>query len=241
MRMSQNIYDHKDFFEGYSRLARSQGGLEEAPEWPTVRSFLPDLSGATVLDLGCGFGAFDRWAIEQGAKSVVAVDLSERMLAQARERTETDRILYVHGDLTQVNALPTNFDLIYSALALHYVPEIEGLFLALRKHLHTGGSFVFTVEHPIYTAPSNPQWADGPSWPLDSYFHEGKRVTNWIADGVIKYHRTVASYVGCLLAAGFTIRHLSEWAPSADDLDRHPEWETELHRPMFLLLGAEAS
>ena len=239
--MAQNIYDKEEFFEGYSRLARSKGGLAEAPEWPTVQSFLPELADLKILDLGCGFGAFDRWAIEQGARSVVAVDLSEKMLVEARDRTDTDRILYVRGDLTELDAFPDDFDLIYSALAFHYVADVQNLFLALRKHLCDGGSIVASVEHPIYTAPSNPKWKSGPCWPLDGYFHEGQRVTNWITDGVVKYHRTVTTYMRCLLAANFTIRNFSEWAPTADDLERHPEWTSELHRPMFLIFGADAT
>ena len=45
-------------------------------------------------------------------------------------------------------------------------------------------------------APRNPGWitdADGSkSWPLDSYQMEGERITHWLAEGVIKQHRTGA-------------------------------------------------
>jgi 2-polyprenyl-3-methyl-5-hydroxy-6-metoxy-1,4-benzoquinol methylase len=69
--MSQNIYDNAKFFKGYSQLPRSVEGLAAAPEWEAVKALLPDLSGSRILDLGCGFGAFDRWAIEQGASRVI--------------------------------------------------------------------------------------------------------------------------------------------------------------------------
>jgi SAM-dependent methyltransferase len=65
--MAQNIYDNEEFFEGYSRLPRSVEGLDGAPEWPALRALLPDLRGLDVLDLGCGFGWFCRWARGQGA------------------------------------------------------------------------------------------------------------------------------------------------------------------------------
>src|SRR6516162_4286802 len=81
--MTQNIYDNEEFFAGYSRLRRSVEGLDGMPEWPALRALLPDLLGRKVLDLGCGFGWFCRWAREQGASNVVDVDVSEKMLARA--------------------------------------------------------------------------------------------------------------------------------------------------------------
>src|SRR5262245_7360764 len=65
--MAQNIYDQPDFFAGYSQFQRSIEGLAGAPEWPTLCAMLPSLQGRRVLDLGCGFGAFARWARSAGA------------------------------------------------------------------------------------------------------------------------------------------------------------------------------
>ena len=83
--MAQNIYDQPDFFEGYSGLARSVKGLDGAPEWPASLSCamaLPALDGRRIVDLGCGFGWFARWARAHGRRSVLGLDLSENMLAQ---------------------------------------------------------------------------------------------------------------------------------------------------------------
>ena len=72
------MYDDPEFQAGYRQLARSEQGLAGAPEWPDVAALLPGLSGRDVIDLGCGYGAFARWAAEQGAASVDAVDLSQQ-------------------------------------------------------------------------------------------------------------------------------------------------------------------
>ena len=58
--MTQNIYDNESFFAVYSRLPRSVEGLDGAPEWPTLRAMLPEVSGRRAVDLGCGFGWFCR-------------------------------------------------------------------------------------------------------------------------------------------------------------------------------------
>ena len=92
--MPQNIYDRPEFFDGYSRMDRSVRGLDGAPEWPAMRALLPDLRDKRILDLGCGFGWFARWAVEQGAASVLGVDLSENMLARARAETADHRVRY---------------------------------------------------------------------------------------------------------------------------------------------------
>jgi hypothetical protein len=54
--MKQNKYDDPEFFEIYSQMPRSIGGLEKASEWPALRALLPDLRDKHVLDLGCGYG-----------------------------------------------------------------------------------------------------------------------------------------------------------------------------------------
>ena len=64
--MTQNIYDDQDFFAGYAKLSRSIDGLAGAPEWPAIRQVLPPLFGRKVLDLGCGYGWFCRYAHSQG-------------------------------------------------------------------------------------------------------------------------------------------------------------------------------
>lgn len=74
MVMPQNIYDQPDFFAGYSQFRRSREGLAGALEWPTLQAMLPPLAGLHVLDLGCGFGAFARWAREMGAHQVLGAE-----------------------------------------------------------------------------------------------------------------------------------------------------------------------
>ncbi|WP_430640164.1 hypothetical protein [Bradyrhizobium cytisi] len=67
--MARNIYDNPDFFAGYSQSPRQLHGLDGAPEWPEIKTTLPDLVGMHVVDLGCGFGWASRWMREQGAAS----------------------------------------------------------------------------------------------------------------------------------------------------------------------------
>jgi ubiquinone/menaquinone biosynthesis C-methylase UbiE len=241
-RMTQNIYDNEQFFAGYSRLDRSVEGLDGAPEWPALRALLPDLRGLRVLDLGCGFGWFCRWARHKGADHVSGIDVSERMLARSRASTQDSGISYVRGDLEYLELPPDSFHLAYSSLALHYVENLSALMSEVYRSLLPGGSLVFSVEHPIFTAPSDPNWsfnkAGRRTWPIDSYLDEGPRSTDWLANGVIKRHRTVAAYLNTLLRLGFALTHVAEWGPTEDQIASRPDLAHERERPQFLLVAA---
>jgi ubiquinone/menaquinone biosynthesis C-methylase UbiE len=243
--LAQNIYDDPNFFEGYSQFRRSREGLAGAPEWPALRNMLPSVEGLRVLDLGCGFGAFARWARAAGAAKVVGVDLSEKMLNRARALTQDAGVTYCQANMENLTLADASFDLVYSSLALHYLEDFEAVCITIRRLLAPGGHLVFSVEHPIFTAPSHPGWrteADGSRvWPLDSYLLEGKRVTDWIMPDVVKYHRTVSGYVNTLLAQNFHLVRLEEWRPSQEQIAAWPELVEELHRPPFLLIAARAA
>jgi SAM-dependent methyltransferase len=239
--MTQNIYDDAGFFAGYSALPRSVHGLDGAPEWPTLRALLPDLKGLRVLDLGCGFGWFCRYARSAGAASVTGLDVSERMLARARNETADDAISYARADLEEFTLVPGSFDLAYSSLALHYIEKLARLLAQLHAALAPGAKFIFSVEHPIFTAPRHPAWvtdAQGrKTWPVDAYCDEGPRSTDWLAQGVIKQHRAIASYFALLRQAGFAVSHIDEWAPSPEQVAEHPDWARERERPPFLIMA----
>ena len=240
--MTQNIYDNEEFFVGYSRLRRSVEGLDGMPEWPALRALLPVLRRCKVLDLGCGFGWFCRWAREQGASDVVGIDVSERMLARARAGTPDPAIVYSRADMEQLELPPKTFDVVYSALALHYVERLHQLMAQVYRSLVTGGVLVFSVEHPIFTAPSQPNWsldaAGRKTWPVDRYLDEGPRSTDWLTRGVIKQHRTLATYINMLVGAGFVISHVEEWGPTEDQIAAEPNWSDERQRPPFLIMAA---
>ena len=240
--VAQNVYDDPDFFAGYSALPRSVQGLDGAPEWPSLQALLPDLAGREVVDLGCGFGWFSRWAASASATDVLGIDLSHNMLARARQETADPRITYRQQDLDHLELPPARFDFAYSSLTLHYLADLDRLFRTVHRSLRPGAGFVFSVEHPICTAPSNPQFVADASgrmiWPVDGYLREGPRTTNWLAPGVVKQHRTITSYVSTLLAAGFRLTAVEEWGPSPQQIEEVPEWHTELERPYFLIVAA---
>ncbi|HEY1930014.1 MAG TPA: class I SAM-dependent methyltransferase [Caulobacteraceae bacterium] len=239
---TQNIYDQPDFFEAYGRLRRSTDGLAGAAEWPSLRSMLPPIAGARVLDLGCGYGWFAAYAADAEAAMVLAVDVSERMLARAQTINARPVIDYERANLETLALPADSFDLAFSSLALHYVEDLPRLLREVAGSLAPAGVLVASVEHPIYTAPRHPGWtvtADGArAWALGNYFDEGPRRAAWLGSDVVKHHRTLTSLLANLQEAGFMLERLEEYRASAEQLSERQELAVELERPMFLLLRA---
>jgi SAM-dependent methyltransferase len=240
--MTQNLYDDPEFFAGYRRLGRAVEGLDGAAEWPALRALLPEMQGLRVVDLGCGFGWFCRWAREKGAARVLGIDLSQNMLARARAATSDAAIAYLQADLERLCLEPASFDLAYSSLALHYVADLAGLLAKVHGALAPGGQLVFSVEHPIFTAPTRPHWsvgADGhKTWPVDAYLVEGPRTTDWLKKGVVKQHRTLGTHLNLLIRSGFAIADVVEWGPTDAQIAARPNLADERERPPFLLVAA---
>ncbi|WCM22868.1 class I SAM-dependent methyltransferase [Paraburkholderia bryophila] len=243
--MAQNIYDNPDFFAGYSQLPRQVHGLDGAPEWHVVRDLLPELSGKHVVDLGCGFGWASRWMREQGAASVLGLDLSQSMIARAKAETADPAIEYRIADLDTLDLPKETFDLAYSALTFHYIQDFARLVRVIREALVPTGHFVFTIEHPVFMAAAHPHWIkdeDGrQTWPVNGYSVEGQRRTDWFAKDVLKYHRTLGTTLNTLIGAGFDIRRVEEFAPTPGQIEQTPQLAEELERPMMLIVSASAS
>lgn len=242
--MKENKYDNLSFFNQYKKMLRSQKGLEGAGEWHALQKMLPDFTGKTVLDLGCGFGWHCRYAIENGAQSVTGINLSEKMLERAREINHLKGIEYERKALEDVTFPAEKFDIILSSLTLHYIESFDVMAQNIYQWLKPNGHFVFSVEHPVFTAQGNQDWtyAEGGEklhWPVDNYFAKGKRNTHFLGEDIVKYHRTLTTYMNSLLQQGFKIKEVIEPQPSDNMLEKFSEMKDELRRPMMLLISAE--
>lgn len=241
--MKENKYDESSFFDKYNQMHRSQKGLDGAGEWYVLKKVLPSFTGKEVLDLGCGFGWHCRYAIEQGASSATGVDISEKMLEKAKEINNLQGITYILKPLEELDFQPNSFDIILSSLTFHYIKDFDEMSTQAFRWLKAGGQFIFSVEHPIFTAYGNQDWAYDENgqklfWPIDHYFIEGEREAIFLGEKVVKYHKTLTTYLNGLLKAGFIIKEIIEPQPSSDMLAEFDEMKDELRRPMMLLLSA---
>lgn len=240
--MKENPYNNDIFFKKYSEMSRSKEGLNGAGEWSELQRLLPDFAGKSVLDLGCGYGWHCAYAAGHGASSVLGIDISDKMLRTAREKNSHSKITYRQEAMEDLHFDYSTFDIVLSSLAFHYIENYQELVRNIHQWLTPGGSFVFSVEHPVFTAYGSQDWIYDESgkilhFPVDNYYYEGKRDAVFLGEHVTKYHRTLTTYLHTLLMEGFTILDVVEPMPPENMMDL-PGMKDEMRRPMMLLISA---
>lgn len=235
-----NIYDNDEFFDEYARMSRSQLGLSGAGEWHQFKSLFPNLSCKSVLDLGCGYGWHCRYAVDCGAEQVLGIDLSEKMIEEAKKKNANPKITYRVCGLEEYDYPANSFDCVISNLVLHYISDIESIFRKTYLSLKVDGVFLLNIEHPVFTAGVNQDWIYGSNgkpehWPGDDYFYPGERVTHFLGHNIVKQHHTLTQIIMGLVNAGFKLKAIEEAMPSNEMMDM-PGMSNEMRRPMMLLI-----
>lgn len=144
--------------DSYKALAASYDRLTSDVDYRAVVAFyfeiirLEQVKVRTAADLACGTGSVTALLAQRGLP-VVGVDLSEDMLTQAQQKTQslTPRPVFLHQNLAQLY-LPQGVDLAVCALdSLDYITDPADCAAAIRriyKALNPGGIFIFDVNTP---------------------------------------------------------------------------------------------
>lgn len=242
----QNVYDKITFFDEYRKLRKQTMNANILVEKPAMLSLLPDLKGKCVLDLGCGYGEQCMEYKNRGARRVVGIDISQKMLAVATMENKVEGIDYMHLAMEDLEKLDQKFDVVCSSLAFHYVEDFPSLIMKTHHILHCDGFLIFSQEHPLVSAYSDTQ---GPRWEknaegvklssrLCNYCIEGEKHSTWFSEDIIRYHRTFSSIINVLTETGFSIEKILEPIPNTEEMARYPEYKDNYHRPDFLLIKA---
>lgn len=228
--MNQNIYDNEEFFKGYKNLRKQFDSANELIEIPQFFNLIGDVAGKTILDLGCGAGDHDRKLIELGAKSILGIDLSEKMINEAKKTTDNNKITYKVMSMTDIDKLDQKFDLVVSSLAIHYIEDYDLLCKKVYNILNDGGRFIFSNGHPMDSAVILKNYEenfviinDKKYFLLSDYNNEGKRISHWFVDGVETYHRNISHLINGLIDAGFIIERVEESTAAEDAIKIKPK------------------
>ena len=238
----KNEYDDEKFFKEYAKMPRSRDGLNAAGEWSQLKPLFPPLQGKSVLDLGCGYGWHCAFAARQGASRVLGLDLSRKMIGEARARNTAEQIEYRVCGIEEYEYPKNTWDCVVSNLALHYIENIERVFQKVYQTLKPDGVFIFNMEHPVFTAGVGQDWiytkAGTPQyWPVDNYFVPGERSTHFLGCDVVKQHHTLTQILMGLLHNGFGLEAVEEAKPPKEMMCI-PGMSDDLRRPMMLLVKA---
>ena len=97
------------------------------------------------------------------------------MIEEAKMRNNKSQIEYRICGIEEYEYPESSWDCVVSNLALHYTEDIEMIFRKVYRTLKAGGTFLFNIEHPVFTAGVGQDWiyteAGSPRyWPVDDYF-----------------------------------------------------------------------
>lgn len=181
---------------------------------------------------------------KDGETSGAAPVTQKRPIAKTHpQSTEDQTITYRVCGIEEYEYPESAWDCVVSNLVLHYLADLDTVFANVHRTLTPGGTFLFNIEHPVFTAGVGQDWIcndDGTPlyWPVDDYYRPGVRTTHFLDCAVTKQHHTLTQIVQGLLGQGFRLTALEEAEPPAEMMHL-PGMADELRRPMMLLVRAE--
>jgi len=211
--------------DGYDRWATvydHDANPLPALEEPHVRAAAGDVSGLTVLDLGCGTGRHTAWLASAGAR-VTALDFSPGMLAEARRAATGADVRFLQHDLHQPLPLPSGtFDLVVSGLVLEHLRDLAGFFAEAHRVLRASGRAVVSAMHPaMFLRGSQARFTDPATGEV-------------VQPGSLPHQ--LGDFVMAAVGAGFTLETIGEHAPDAPFAARYPRAEKYVGWPMLVVL-----
>jgi len=241
--MKQNIYDNPVFFERYIAYRDNPLCYNNILERPAMSQCLPPLQGYRIIDIGSGVGGFCREVLTRGADSVLGIDISRRMCEEAARRISDDRVQIFNQAIEDYNYRGPLVDLIASSLTLHYVADFAAVLKKIISWLKPNGRFLFSVNHPMLTADLHyvPDFETSKELEVRvaRYYDEGPRPHYWLVDGVVKYHRSLQTYVDTLHSVGLYLQRIVEPKPSTgrEASIQNPAPTDDL--PVFILFSTQ--
>ena len=229
-----SIYDNERFFENYMERRHREMSPNNLIELPIIMELIDPIEEGTVLDIGCGDGAFKFDLEKKGYLHYTGIDPSENMIARAKEKlTEEDKLIQI--DMESFQYPYAKYHLITSRLVMHYSSKPQILFEKIYQALKPQGIFLFSVQHPVYTANiENHQSKEAIE--VKRYFENGSRYEDWMGQEVKKYHRTIEDYFQYAIDAGFKVEMIKEGKPKPILFDDDLDLKRRQQIPLFLIL-----
>jgi cyclopropane fatty-acyl-phospholipid synthase-like methyltransferase len=207
--MTSSQYDAiaKEYAEGQNERANRVYLYD-----PSFLEVAGDLEGKTILDLACGDGRMSRQAALRGARRVVGVDLSSKMIKIAKDKEKKNPlgIEYRIGKVGELGKIG-EFDQVWGTFLLHYAQtkeELKAMCGDIAANLKSGGRFVALNQNPLcpFSPTANRKYGSTifPEGPL----FEGQRikVTLWQGEkegaSFYNYHWNCQTYNESLWGAG---------------------------------------
>ena len=155
----------------------------------------------TCLEIGCGTGKNTSWLLTK-ANTITAVDLSNEMLAKAKEKIQSAKVNFIQADILQEwDFANTKYDLVSFSLVLEHIENLEPVFNRVSQVIAATGHVYIGELHPF-----------------KQYAGSKARFTTVEGEQVVScYNHHVSDFVQAAQKHGFKIVNINEYF---DDDDR---------------------
>ena len=220
--MTESLSTVRSGYDRWAAVYDHDANPLQALEEPIVRQAVGDPRGLWALDLGCGTGRHALWLAQEGAQ-VTAVDFSEGMLAEAREKPGADRVQFLAHDLHAPLPLDAgSFDLVVSGLVLEHLRDLHHFFAEVRRMLSPRGRAVVSAMHPaMFLRESQARFTDPASGEV-------------VQPGSVNH--TLGDMIMAAVRAGLALSDVGEYSPDREFATRYPRAEKYIDWPMLVVL-----
>ncbi len=220
----------------YERARTREDSLDRLVEWPAQRDLLGDVTGLSVLDVGCGNGGKLAELVGDGATASVGVDISGNFLGARPPGLEL-----IRGDLTELDSVPglagRTFDRILFLQSFGYAQDPVRTLQTARAMLADDGFILLTRTHPIRYAVERTE-QNGTSLG-EEYFSTTSfsYLSGWNDQITLtKRSYTISDLINVFSAAGLWIETAVEPQLSEDARRRYPHKQAWMDKYLGILI-----
>lgn len=220
------------WFQKWAKLSTKSADYGPYAPRENQLNLLGKVKGKKILEIGCGGAQCSIGFAKRGA-ICTGVDLSDEQLKFARNlvREQNVNVKLIKGDVQTLKKFKSSgYDIVFSAWALQYIPDLTKCFKEVHRVLKKGGLFVFSFEHPFYEI-INPKTKKI----RRSYFRTGKaiQIETWSDSSrhkFVNFRRKVSDVINSIIAANLTILEMHEPLDMNNGIDDATVYPKELVR-----------
>ncbi len=131
-----------------------------------------------MLDIGCGYGWFELYALKKGCKRITGVEVTEKDLFTAKKNIVSKRVNFQVGSAITLPFKNNSFDTVVSWEVLEHIPQKTELkmFKEVHRVLKVGGSFYMSTPHTSFLSNAfDPAW-----WLIGHRHYSGKNIFSFL-------------------------------------------------------------
>lgn len=173
---------------------------------------LGNVKGKEILEIGCGGGQCSIAFSKQGA-ICTGLDLSKEQLKYAEKLAKKNNVFvkFLKHDIQSLKGFESNnYDIVFSAFALHYVPDLTKCFKEVFRVLKNKGIFVFSFDHPFYSAINPETFKVDKNYNKSGLYSEKVLWADSSEHKFVAYARKISEIFDSLIQSGFLIEKMIE-------------------------------